>query len=148
MPKPRRQAPPSQEGSRIPNEQTSRRRKVPAVPTSIAVVLAVAAAASAARAGSGPLVITERDSGKRIVLSRPGPAFLRLSNRWLWSKPRVRGTAVRLTRVDYKRDPGYKEWEIERRAPGRAIVTSDGAPNCRGCDRPDRDFRVTLVVRR
>jgi len=112
----------------------------------MASVLPSAVAATAVD-GRGPLVLTERDSGKRVFLPRHRPTFVRLSNRWLWSNPRLTGRAVRLTPVDYRADPGYVEWKVEKRQPGKARATSRGTPNCRSCDRPTRTFRVTIVVR-
>ena len=113
------------------------------------IVAAALGVAAAAAAGTyAPLVINQGDSGERIVLPRRRLASLRLSNRWLWSAPRLRGKTVRLSRVEYKRNPGFNEWVIERRARGASTITSNGRANCRNCDLRRRHFRVTVVVRR
>src|SRR5215203_1642984 len=99
----------------------------------VVIIAALAVAVPIAAGTVRSLVIDQADSGKRIVVPPRRPALLRLSNRWLWSSPAVKGSAVRLVRVDYKRDPGFTEWEIRRRRPGTARVTSAGTPNCRSC---------------
>jgi hypothetical protein len=102
------------------------------------------AAASAART---QLVITQRDSGKTIVVRRSVRAVLRLSHRWRWTQPRVSTNAIRLVRVEYVRDPGFDEWVIDRNHRGIATIRSDGTPSCTSCQTKPRSFRVRLRVR-
>lgn len=108
---------------------------------------AVAAGGLAAAAQSSSLSINERDTGKTFTLKRTTSAALRLSGKWVWTEPKVRGRAVVLSPVDYRSDPGFKDWEITRRATGTAKITAYGRPNCDGCSRRARFFRVTLKVR-
>ena len=116
------------------------------------MLLAIGAAGVGAGSG-GPagaassLSINERDTGKTFTLKRTTNAALRLSGKWLWTQPNVRGGAVVLSAVKYRSDPGFKEWEITRRAAGTAKITAYGRPNCDGCSRRARSFRVTLKVR-
>ena len=115
------------------------------------VLLAIGAAGVggglAGAAQSSSLSINERDTGKTFTLKRTTSAGLRLSGGWLWTQPKVRGRAVVLSPVNYRSDPGFMEWEITRRAAGTAKITAYGRPNCDGCSRRARFFRVTLKVR-
>jgi len=120
----------------------------------LAVLLAVGAAGvgagisgSAGAAQPSSLSINERDTGRTFTLKRTTNAALRLSGEWLWTAPKVRGGAVVLSPVNYRRDPGFKEWEITRRAAGTARITAYGRPNCTGCARRARSFSVKLKVR-
>ncbi len=96
---------------------------------------------------SSSLSINERDTGRAFTLTRTTNAALRLSGKWVWTQPKVRGRAVILSAVNYRSDPGFKEWEITRRTAGTARITAYGRPNCDGCSRRARSFRVTLKVR-
>lgn len=111
----------------------------------------LAGAAGSAATSTKPAVlrvITERDSGKTITLAHTARAVLRLGNRWNWSAPRVRGGAVVLVAVKYESDPGFKAWDITRRAAGTAKITSSGQPNCDRCGRRARSFSVKLKLPR
>jgi hypothetical protein len=105
----------------------------------IALAIGVAPGSSQVR---GP--ITQADSGKAFSIPRGGEMVLRLSNRWVWSEPRSRSSAVDLLRVDYFVDPGFREWTIAARRRGRATITAMGH---RG-GLPGRRFRVTIIVTR
>ena len=117
------------------------------------VVLAAAVWAAAGLALSGvaasrpPLVLTEAETGSRVVVMRPRRVFIRLDHRWRWSSPRTDGRSVVLDRVKYETDPGYDEWLVRLTAPGKSSVTSAGTPNCTNCTRKPRRFQVTIVVR-
>jgi hypothetical protein len=116
----------------------------------VLVAIGAAGAGAGSPAGAAPsstLSINERDSGKTFTLRRTTSAALRLSGKWVWNQPKVRGRAVVLSPVDYRSDPGFKEWEITRRAAGTVKITAYGRPNCGGCSRRARFFRVTLKVR-
>jgi len=113
----------------------------------LSVVAAGAFAAAGAAAPSSSLSISERDSGRTFTLKRTTTAALRLSGKWIWTQPKVRGGAVVLSAVDYRSDPGFKEWQITRRAAGTARITAYGRPNCKGCARRARSFSVKLKVR-
>lgn len=96
-----------------------------------------------------PAVITQSDSGKTFTMRRTTRASsLRLSNKWIWTQPSVRGGAVTLTRVNYERDPGFKEWAIRRRAAGTATIKAYGRPNCDSCVMRPRSFSVKISVTR
>jgi hypothetical protein len=96
--------------------------------------------------------ITERDSGKTFVVRVGRGLTLRLSERYSWTGPRVKGTAIRLVPVNYFVDPGFREWTIRAKAPGASRITAVGYPG-EGSGRCDpgpcapRLFRVAVVVR-
>ena len=107
--------------------------------------------ATAALASTRP-AITTRDNGKTFTVRRGGTLTLRLQERPRWLNPRVSGTAVRLTQVNFLRDPGYREWSVAARAAGTAKITAVryAASSVPGCDPgpcAPRLFRVTIVVR-
>jgi predicted secreted protein len=108
--------------------------------TITACLLLATTAASATQ-----LVITERDSGKSFTVRRGGTATLRLSGRYRWVGPKVKGRAVRLSPVDYFADPGFREWQVDAVARGRAKITAVGYDPIG--DRVPRRFRVLIVVR-
>lgn len=101
-----------------------------------AVCLVLAAPAS----GVTRTVITERDSGKTFHVSRGHERTLRLSNRYVWTEPRVIGSAVRLIQVNYFVDPGFQEWTIRARARGTARVSAIGDGATR------KLFRIRVLV--
>jgi len=118
---------------------------------SIAVVAASLALVPAAQATRAPKVVTLRDSGARLILQRGARVQLRLTERYRWHGPRIRGKAVRLQPIEYVRDPGYLAWTVTARARGRAVVTASGYGfGTRECGPglcAARLFRVTFVVR-
>jgi len=119
----------------------------------VLAVAAFAAAAVASQPGTIPRVVSPADSGKTITVPRETHLELRLPERYRWTAPRVRGTAVGLTRIYFIRDPGYLAWSILARARGTATVTAVGygAQGIRqSCDPgpcAPHLFRVTFVVR-
>src|SRR5712692_5114061 len=93
------------------------------------------------------IIITETDTGKTFNLVTSSRAVLRLSNRFVWTPPRVDGVAVRLTPVNYFSDPGYQEWEISVIGAGRATITSSGTPNCvPGSTCPEGGVQFAIVL--
>jgi hypothetical protein len=90
--------------------------------------------------------ITQDDSGKTFRLARGADVTFRLSNRWIWSTPRSSTKAIDLVPVEYLIDPGFREWRVEGRARGRAIVRAYGKPNCDACTRAARRLSVTFIV--
>src|SRR5262249_38229164 len=80
-----------------------------------------------AGAAPAPPALTPGDSGKTVAVDREGGATLRLSHRWRWSEPRLNGRSIQLQRVDYIRDPGYDEWQIEPLRKGTTTITALGA---------------------
>ena len=90
--------------------------------------------------------ITQADSGRTIHLARGDQMTFRLSNRWRWSEPRATTKAIELTPVEYFVNPGFREWQIEGRALGRATLRALGAPRCADCKLAARRFSVTIVV--
>jgi predicted secreted protein len=110
--------------------------------TAVALASLTAVAASWAAGARAP--ITQAASGKTIRLAKGESATLRLANRWDWSEPRVSTAAVELTPVEYFVDPGFREWTIDARKPGRATIRSRGTPKCSGCS--TRRFSLTVVV--
>jgi hypothetical protein len=108
------------------------------------VVFAVAALAAAGASPAADSPITQAASGKVFRVMKGESATLRLSNRWLWSEPRVSTTGIELTPVEFFRDPGYRQWTIEVHRVGSATIRSVGRPKCSTC--ATRRFVVTLVV--
>ena len=113
----------------------------------IAVGYGVSRGDTATAAQSAPRVITESHSGRTFTLKRTSSSVLRLSNKWNWTQPKARGGTVVLSRINYESDPGFKAWQITRRAAGTAKITASGRPNCDGCSRAARSFKLTLNVR-
>jgi len=72
---------------------------------------------------AGPRVVTERDTGKTIVLHRGTSASLRLRNGSIWGEPHASSDAIELTQVFYFRDPGFTEWTVDAVARGKAVLT-------------------------
>jgi predicted secreted protein len=106
-------------------------------------MITVAAAGLTVAAGANGSVLTVRDSGKTFKLRRGHELTLRLTERYAWTSPQVRGSSIRLTPVEYIRDPGFQEWRITAAAAGTARVSAVGT--CPSC--PTRRFRVVIVVR-
>jgi hypothetical protein len=103
--------------------------------------------ASVAGAAPAPRAITLVHHGRSFELGAERSISLRLPNaRRFWSTPRVGGGAGRVSihPVDYIRDPGFVEWRLTAKAPGRLTLTSFG--RCNDCRPIVRRFRVTLVV--
>jgi hypothetical protein len=112
-----------------------------------AVAIGLCATASAATPPrSAPEIVTQAHSGKTFRLAVGRELTVRLSGRWRWTEPAVRGRGVDLASVEYFVDPGYQEWRITARVRGRVAITSHGTPSCTGCDRPYRRFQLALVV--
>ena len=120
---------------------------------SVASVAASLAAVSCAHATTAPRVLTLRDSGKTFTARKGAELQLRLPERLRWLPPRVRGTAVRLTRIEFIRDPGYLAWSLSARTRGTAVITAVGYAResaQRSCDPGPCGphlFRLTLIVR-
>ena len=116
----------------------------------LALVAVCALMVPAASVANGR-VITQRDTGKTFTVRAGGELTLRLSTRWRWTTPRVRGGAVRLVRVDYFTDPGFLEWQVDARARGSARISAVGhRQDPAGCDQtpcPPRLFWIRVVVR-
>jgi hypothetical protein len=119
----------------------------------VLAVAAFVAAAAVSQPATAPRIIGPADSGKTIAVQRGTRLELRLPERYRWTAPRTRGTAVRLTRIVFIRDPGYLAWSILARASGTATVTVVGYGTQRirpGCDPgpcAPHLLRVTFVVR-
>jgi predicted secreted protein len=112
----------------------------------LCTALAVGCVTSVAASSAVRPPITQAASGKTVRLAKGENAVLRLSNRWHWSEPRLSSAAVELTPVEYFIDPGFREWTIEARKPGRATIRSLGRPRCSACALATRRFVLTLVV--
>jgi hypothetical protein len=116
-----------------------------------AVAASLALLPSAAQARRARKVVTLRDNSARLTLHKGAQVQLRLTERYRWRGPRVRGRAVRLVPTRYGRDPGYLAWTVSARARGKAIVTASGYGfGTRQCGPglcAARLFHVTFVVR-
>jgi hypothetical protein len=96
---------------------------------------------------AAPQTITEVDSGESFTLFPGSETRLRLSGRYVWSEPTVRGDAVELARVDYFRDPGFSEWTVLGVRPGTATIAARGTPDCAGRKRcPDGPLRFEIEI--
>jgi hypothetical protein len=117
----------------------------------IAFFAAVLAGVTCAQAATAPRVVTLRDSGKTLTARKGVHLELRLPESERWVGPRVLGDAVRLTRIEFFRDPGYLAWSVVAVARGTARVTAVGyGESSRSCDPgpcAPRLLRVTFVVR-
>jgi hypothetical protein len=91
-------------------------------------IQAAGAALVAAIAATPPPVVTQASTGKTLTLAVGKKGVLRLSERWTWSAPKVTGDSIRLVRVYYDRDPGFREWSILARSTGNAVIRSTGQP--------------------
>ena len=111
------------------------------------LALALTAPVGYASLDAKPRVVTQARSGSTIVLRRGSIALLRLRHdRWNWSAPRLRGTAVTLEPIEYERDPGFDEWKIRALDGGRAKIAVHGDA-CDGCAARDRLFVLSVLVR-
>lgn len=102
---------------------------------------------------SGPLLITEEDSGETFEIDRDTTdAVLRLGGGFYnWSQPELEGSSIELVQRQFVRDPGYGEWEIRPVSSGTTMIRSSGDPKCREadppCGAPSRPFEVRVIVR-
>jgi hypothetical protein len=122
-----------------------------------ALVAGACGSASARTETEGPaaaqkrVVLTLRDRGRTVVVSRRDRIVLVLGGRYRWSTPRSDGAIAANEEVS-DAPTGAQLWELVPRRLGRARLTSTGSPACRptaaGCPETARRFVVTLVVRR
>ena len=117
----------------------------------IAIIAASLALLPSAQARRAPKVVTLRHNGARLTLHKGAQVQLRLSERYRWRGPRVRGKAVHLVPIQFFTDPGYLAWTVTARDRGKSVVTASSYGfGTRQCG-PDlcaaRLFRVTFVVR-
>jgi hypothetical protein len=122
-------------------------RAVRAVGVVTVLVTIAAGAGSGAGAAPAPRAITLLHHGRTFELGAGRSISLRLPNaRRFWSTPRRGGGSgtVSIHPVNYIRDPGFVEWSLTAKAPGRLTLTSFG--RCNDCTPTVRRFRVTLVV--
>ena len=118
----------------------------------IALAAASCGAVPAAPATSGGTpgpVLTEADSGRTVSLPAGGRATLRLSDRHVWSEPRISGGAIRLTPAAPAAGSGQREWEISASGRGSATITAEGRPACTPgqlCPGAVLAFSLTVVV--
>lgn len=117
----------------------------------IAALAASLAVLPSAQARRAPGIVTLRNDGARLTLRKGMQVQLRLTERYRWHEPRVRGRAVRLAPIRYFDDPGYLAWKVTARARGRAVVKASGygfgTRECGSHRCAARVFRVTFVVR-
>lgn len=106
-------------------------------------VAAASLALAVPAAGANGQVLSLRDGGKTFTLRRGHELTLRLTERYTWDSPQLRGRSLRLTPVEYLVDPGFLEWTITTRGRGTTRIAAVGT--CDGC--ATRHFRITIVVR-
>jgi predicted secreted protein len=98
---------------------------------------------------AAPETITEADSGESFMLRAVSETRLRLSGKYDWNEPTVRGQALELIRVDYFQDPGFSEWMLRAVRPGTATITARGTSACAGqepCPAAPLRFRIEITV--
>ena len=97
------------------------------------------------------LLLTVRDQGRTVRVSRSTRITLVLGGRYRWSKPRSTGVRVDVQAVLSDAPTGGQTWELRPLGRGRAPLTSTGSPACRpttpGCPTVARRYTVTLDVR-
>lgn len=86
-------------------------------------------------------VITDADHGRTISVSVSDAVIVRLTTGTgaAWTDLHTAGPAEAIP-VNYRTDPGYREWEIRLSGPGTVILESSCSGP--GCERPL--FRVSL----
>ncbi len=88
-------------------------------------------------------VLTERDTGELVEIRTGESVPLRLSSTWVWDAPRLDGTAVELTPVNYFTDPGFQEWIVSAVVAGEAVVSATGTAS----DGRTASVEITFAVR-
>ena len=106
-------------------------------------VVALAATALIASGASSARPLTYADNGETVRVARGSPLTLRLGAQRVWKQPRLSSNAIELTPVLYFRYPGFQEWTITPRRPGKTAITAVGRKE----HNPTRYFRLTIVVR-
>jgi hypothetical protein len=89
------------------------------------------------------LVLTDADDGRTIAVSVTAAVVVRLttSNGASWSGLSAAGPAV-VVSVDYRTDPGYREWEVRLTGSGTVILQS----SCSGAGCERTEYRVSLLM--
>ena len=96
---------------------------------------------------AAPQTITELASGESFTLASGSETRLRLSGKYEWTEPTVRGDAVELAPVDYFQDPGFSEWTVLAVRAGTATIAARGTPACAGQERcPDAPLRFQIEI--
>jgi len=90
-----------------------------------------------------PLVLTDADDGRTISVSVTAVVIVRLTTASgaSWESLRADGPGV-VVSIDYRTDPGYREWEVRLSGSGTVILESTCSGP--GCERSR--FRVSLVA--
>jgi hypothetical protein len=73
-----------------------------------------------------PAIITQAQSGRTYRLANGREVSPRLSGWWAWTEPRPSAPGLRLTAVEYFRDPGFSEWRVAATGRGTFSVRSVG----------------------
>ena len=98
------------------------------------------------------LLLTVRDQGRTVRVSRSTRVTLVLGGRYRWSKPRSTGVRVDVQAVVADAPTDGQTWVLRLLGRGLATLTSTGSPACRpttpGCPTVARRYTVTLDVRR
>jgi hypothetical protein len=96
------------------------------------------------------VVLSLRDHGRTVRVTRSTKIVLWLWGRSRWSTPRS-GGAIAATEVVSDEPTKGQTWELKPLRSGRAVLRSIGTPACRpaaaGCPRTARRFVLTFVVR-
>ena len=96
------------------------------------------------------VVLSLRDHGRTVAVTRRTKIVLWLGGRYRWSQPRSDG-AIKANEVVSDEPTDGQTWELKPLRTGTAVLRSTGSPACRptaaGCPKTARRFVVTLVVR-
>ena len=102
-----------------------------------------AVAALLATGGTAARPVTYADSGKTMRVAPGSTLTLRLGAQRVWNQPRLSSNAIELTPVLFFRYPGFQEWTVTARRPGKTAITAVGRKE----NKPTRHFRLVIVVR-
>ena len=96
------------------------------------------------------VVLSLRDHGRTVTVTRRTKIVLWLAGRYRWSQPRSGGAIAANEVVSDEYDKG-QTWELKPLRTGTAVLRSTGTPACRpataGCPKTARRFVLTFVVR-
>jgi hypothetical protein len=96
------------------------------------------------------VVLSLRDHGRTVAVTRRTKIVLWLAGRYRWSRPRS-GGAIAANEVLSDEPTKGQTWELKPLRTGTAVLRSTGTPACRpsaaGCPKTARRFVLTFVVR-
>jgi hypothetical protein len=110
----------------------------------------VAATTETTAAPPTRIVLSLRDHGRTVTVTRRTKIVLWLAGRYRWTQPRS-GGAIAAHEVVSDEPTKGQTWELKPLRTGTAVLRSTGSPACRpstaGCPKTARRFMLTFVVR-